>query len=139
MCEETELPVDLIERFESLQVNADQFDHREHVHLAWTYLEVLPWTETILRLPAALARFAEHHGAANRYHATITWAFLLLVNERRERLGAHSWSEFVNANPDLLTYRPNVLERYYHPQTLGSDLARKVFMLPDRGLVENAP
>ena len=50
-----------------------------------------------------------------------------------ERLGRDRvWEEFAASNPDLLTWRPSVLERYYTPEALGSDLARRVFLLPDR-------
>ena len=45
------------------------------------------------------------------------------------RLG---WEDFARENPDLLTWRPSVLDRYYTAETLGSELARQVFVLPDR-------
>jgi hypothetical protein len=35
---------------------------------------------------------------------------------------------------DLLTWRPSVLDEYYTPETIGSDLARRVFLLPDRSI-----
>jgi hypothetical protein len=46
--------------------------------------------------------------------------------------GGLDWEEFARANPDLLTWRPSVLDRYYTPETLGSELARSVFLLPER-------
>ena len=50
-----------------------------------------------------------------------------------ERLGRDRvWEEFAASNPDLMTWRPSVLERYYTSEALGSDLARRVFLLPDR-------
>ena len=58
---------------------------------------------------------------------------MLIINERVQRAGAAlEWEEFASANPDLLTWRPSVLDRYYRPETLGSELARSVFLLPDR-------
>ena len=57
----------------------------------------------------------------------------LIINERVQRAGGGlGWEEFASANPDLLTWRPSVLDRYYTPETLGSELARSVFLLPDR-------
>jgi hypothetical protein len=43
-----------------------------------------------------------------------------------------SWEEFALLNPDLLTWKDGILSRYYRESTLKSDLARKVFVLPDR-------
>ena len=58
---------------------------------------------------------------------------MLLINERVQRSGRLlDWEDFAAANPDLLTWRPSVLDRYYTSETLGSDLAREVFLLPDR-------
>ena len=42
------------------------------------------------------------------------------------------WTDFVSQNPDLLTWRPSVLDRYYRPDTLQSERARRSFLLPDR-------
>ena len=43
-----------------------------------------------------------------------------------------SWDDFAARNADLLTWRPSVLSSYYRDETLRSDLARRVFVLPDR-------
>lgn len=123
---------ELLRRFETATLAAGGFHHREHVRLAWTYLERYPALEAMNRFCAGLRRFAAAQGKATLYHETITWAYLLLVRERRERDPAASWEEFAAANEDLLTWRPSVLTRYYRDETLASDLARRVFVLPDR-------
>ncbi len=41
------------------------------------------------------------------------------------------WEDFARQNPDLFTWRPGILERYYRAETLQSDLARRVFLMPD--------
>jgi hypothetical protein len=49
------------------------------------------------------------------------------------RQGPHEpWDAFQAANPDLFAFRPGILDTYYSKETLGSDLARRVFVLPDR-------
>jgi hypothetical protein len=58
---------------------------------------------------------------------------MLLINERMRRADeTQCWKEFAAANGDLLTWRPSILESYYREETLRSDLARAVFVLPDR-------
>jgi hypothetical protein len=50
-----------------------------------------------------------------------------------ERAGqAQSWEEFTSANADLMTWSGSVLQQYYRDETLSSDLARKIFLFPDK-------
>ena len=109
------------------------FHHVDHVRAAWLMLQQEAPAAALDRFSAALKRFAAARQKDGLYHETITWAYLLLVNERMERADrALGWEEFAASNPDLMTWRPSVLERYYTPETLGSDLARRAFVLPDR-------
>ena len=102
------------------------------MRLAWIYLREHPLIEAIERFTTSLQRFASHHGVPGLYHETITWAYLLLIHERMQREGApKNWESFRAANPDLFDRRPSILERYYAPETLSSDLARRIFILPD--------
>ncbi len=71
-------------------------------------------------------------GKAERYHETITYSYLFLIRERMERTSAGDWEEFAIQNPDLLQWKPGILDRYYRESTLRSDLARNVFLFPDK-------
>jgi len=119
--------------FEDGSLPEDRFHHADHVRAAWLILKEGPPAVALERFSAALKRFAAAKQKNGLYHETITWAYLLLVNERMERAGrALAWEEFAASNPDLMTWRPSVLDRYYTAETLGSDLARRAFVLPDR-------
>ena len=50
------------------------------------------------------------------------------------RSSEHDWEEFVLRNSDLLVWKGGILTRYYREETLRSELARTVFVLPDKGL-----
>ncbi len=122
-----------IAQFESAAVPPDSFHHPDHVHLAFAYLRQYTILEALERFPAALQRFAQHHGKPNLYHQTITWAYLFLIHERLARAEhPQTWEEFAQANPDLLTWKNGILTKYYGEETLQSDLARKVFIFPDK-------
>ncbi|MGH7487229.1 MAG: hypothetical protein ACREMY_16750, partial [bacterium] len=124
---------DFVARFEDCTLPSTAFHHRDHVRLAWVYLQDHPPLEALARFANGLRRFATANGAAGLYHETITWAFLLLVRERMERgAAADVWESFAAGNPDLLTWKPSILDSYYRPETLGSELARRVFVMPDR-------
>lgn len=119
----------LVEAFEACTLAPADFRHRQHVEVAWHYLRALAPAEALTRFAANLRRFAAAQGKAGLYHETISWAYLLLINERRARAPDAGFDEFARANADLL--QPDALARYYKPETLASPLAREVFLFPD--------
>jgi len=122
-----------IAAFEAGSLPAESFRHHDHVRLAWLYLRRQPLLPAIGAFRDALRRFTRVHGQARRYHETMTWAHMCLIHERMARGGRdQSWDEFVAANTDLFDRRAPILKRYYTDATLESDLAREVFVLPDR-------
>jgi len=109
------------------------FHHADHVRLAWLYLRRYPVLEALGRFGEGLRRFAAHHGKPGLYHETITWAYLLVIHERIARAEApESWPAFAERNPDLLAWPSPILKALYRDETLWSDLARRVFVMPDR-------
>jgi hypothetical protein len=133
---------EFVDAVEGCTMAGNHFRHADHVRLAWIYLRDYPLLEAISRFTTTLKRFAAHHGAAGKYHETITWAYLLLIHERMQRGGVpDEWERFRAANGDLFARDPSILARYYTPRTLASDAARERFVLPDAGLrcAESAP
>jgi len=124
---------ELITRFEGGSIPENDFHHVDHVRLAFAYLCGYPVLQALQRFCASLRQFAKAQGKENRYHETITWAYLLLIHERRARSAQpQTWEQFASANPDLLTWKNGILKRYYAEETLQSDVARKAFVFPDR-------
>lgn len=124
----------LLRSFEDGTLPAGSFHHREHVRLAWLYLRRHEVLDALGRFRAGLKRSAAANGRADLYHETITWAYVLLINERMRRGGGGEaeWEEFAAENGDLLDWKRNILAEYYGEQTLGSAFAREVFVMPDR-------
>jgi len=122
-----------LEAFEAASLAPEAFHHRDHVRAAWLLLRQATPAEAMGRFGAALRQFARKVGQPGLYHETVTCAYLLLIHERMER-GPESedFEAFAARNQDLLVWRPSILDRYYRPETLQSDLARRVFVLPDR-------
>lgn len=121
---------EFIQRFEDCTLPDGAFHHRDHVRLAWLYLRRYPALEALTRFAEGLKSFAAAKGHPGLYHETITWAFLFLIRERMA--GEETWDAFAAKNSDLLTWKPSVLDRYYETETLFSDRARRIFLLPDR-------
>lgn len=105
-----------------------EFNHAGHVRAAWLYLRQGSFPEALARMSGALRNYASGHGKPDRYHETITVAYLALINERLLLRGdGDTWQEFLAQNHELLDRR--LLTHYYRPETLGSPAARRVFIL----------
>lgn len=121
---------ELIEQLEDASISPDCFHHADHVRAAFLYLCRHPPLDALQRFASALQRFAAAMGKADRYHETITWAYVFLVRERMTD-PAQAWTDFAAANPDLLDWKNSILKRYYQDETLASYRARNIFILPD--------
>jgi hypothetical protein len=113
-------------RFARGDCDARDFPHREHVRMAFEMLRRHSFPETVLHYSRALRRMAARAGRPEAYHETITVAFLSLVAERMD--DTEDFGRFACRSPDL--FDKGVLARWYRPERLASDCARRVFVLP---------
>ena len=125
---------EFIRRFEADDIPADSFHHSDHVRLAFAYLSADEPLVALEKFSAALRRFAAARGKPGLYHETITHAYFFLIRERMARTADADWEQFAEHNPDLLKWEDGILGRYYQQETLKSDLARSVFLFPDKCL-----
>jgi hypothetical protein len=121
-----EITIDL---FEAGNIDPDNFNHEAHVYVGWLYVREYELTEAIARFDAGLKRLVSKLGAEGKYHATLTWFFLLLINDRGE--DGEPWHVFRHRNANLVDESNKVLSRYYSDAYLFSDRARERFLLPD--------
>ncbi len=118
---------------EPIIARVGKFGHREHLELAWIYLERYPLEAAMQAMAAAIRQLAREHGAVSKYHQTMTLAWVQLVAVHRERWHADGFEEFIARNPQLLSR--DLLEEHYSPQLLWSESARNDWIEPDlRGL-----
>ncbi len=125
----------LIRSFEAGDMPEGGFRHPDHVRVAWWYLLRYPLPQAIAIFSDRLRRFAAALGKPEMYHETITIVFVLLISERLDGAGAASalpWTAFAERHADLLAWNPSILDRYYTPETLWSERARRTFVMPDR-------
>ncbi len=123
----------LYEQFENATLNATLFNHSNHVKMAWIYLNKFELLDAMSKFSKDLKAFAKANGATNLYHETITFAFLILINERLKFVeNRQTWQEFVENNADFFDWKNNVLKKYYREETLKSKFAKQVFLFPDK-------
>ena len=105
------------------------FGHREHLELAWWYLRMYPSDEAGEAMVQAIRHVARLHGDEQKYHETMTRAWLHFVAVHSQRWSADSFEEFLNRNPRLLDRQ--LIECFYSSELIQSDLARTAWSAPD--------
>ena len=90
--------------------------------------------DAAVRFRTALRQFAAAAGVADRYHETLTWAYLAVIARRMaDDPSAASSLDFVARHADLLDHRSGAIARHYDIAAItASPLARAVFVLPER-------
>lgn len=121
---------ELIDLFEQAALPGEAFTHEAHVRAAWCYLTRYPFAEALWRFSTALRRFAAAQGAAEKYHETITVAWMAIVAGRIDEGHEESWSDFARSHADLLRSGLAPLAPWYSNAVLRSERAKRTFVLP---------
>jgi len=64
---------------ESCRIPGSAFRHADHIRLAWIYLRGHDHGEAEARMRESIRRLAAHAGAPQKYHETLTVAWMRLV------------------------------------------------------------
>ena len=107
-----------------------RFGHREHVHLTWLAVRRCGMPAAVELVATGIRRTARYAGAPQKYHATISRAWVEVVAHHSAATPAADFDAFAGANPELLDKR--LLNRFYTSTTLASPAARTGWVLPDR-------
>jgi hypothetical protein len=116
-------------RFLRGELELHSFPHREHVRMAFELLRRHDFACSVHRYSDALRTMTARAGKSHAFNQTVTIAFLSLIAERMELAAASDFASLVRAHPELLD--PKLLSRWYRPGRLGSDAARRTFLMPD--------
>lgn len=119
-----------VHAFESCDLPKEHFRHRDHIRLAWIYLQLYGDREARWHMSEAIRRFAAFHGQTHKYHETITVAWLRLVAHAMTRLPRSAdFDALTKDSPELLEKR--TIERFYSADLLASEAARTSWVEPD--------
>jgi len=120
---------EFIRAFEDRTLPPESFRHRDHLRLAWLYLEGRGPAEAERLMTGGIRGYAAHLGAAGKYHHTVTLFWMRAVAAERSRCPAPGFEAFLEACPGLLDKA--LIRRHYSAQRLGSAAARAGFVEPD--------
>lgn len=133
---ESQPEVDVLAAFEAGSLDPGCFSHRKHLSLAWKYLQRDGFPEGALNFRRHLKAYVTKVGAEGKYHETITWAYLVLLNEEMSLRSppGEAFDAMIERRPDLLDHRGGAISRCYSKAQLDLPEARRVFLLPDSSL-----
>ena len=120
---------EFLRALESCTLAESQFGHAAHVRAVYLYLQQTDFAGVLDRIRRTIRNFATHHGKPERYHETITVAYVALIQQHIcERGNGGGWESFARENPEL--FKPDLLGQLYPAGQLESEMARRVFLLP---------
>jgi hypothetical protein len=118
-----------IRALESCTLPEQEFNHAGHVRAAYLYLQTGDFSEALMRLRRSIRNYAGSLGKPDRYHETITVAYLALIQQLLcERGDGGGWTGFARGAPEI--FEPDLLLKFYSKSQLNSQLARRIFVLP---------
>jgi len=108
-----------------------EFKHADHIRLAWIYLRRYGLERAEERIAVTIRRFAASLGHQEKYHETVTRAWLRLVATAQcATPEAASFEDFIEKHGWLL--ERTALSAFYTKACLSSEVARRQWVEPDR-------
>jgi hypothetical protein len=124
-----EAPPLFAELMREVMSTADRFGHRQHVHLTWLAVRRCGTAAAVGLISDGIQGIARNAGAAEKFNATVSRAWVELVGHHAEHCDAADFDTFAERNPALLDKK--LLTRFYRPETLARAEARTGWVAPD--------
>jgi hypothetical protein len=114
-----------------VMTGCDHFGHHQHVQLTWLAVRHYGVPAAIDLISDGIRRTARYEKVPQKYHATISRAWVELIGHHLAESGAEvsEFATFVEHHPALLDKR--LLTRFYRSATLASSAARTGWVEPD--------
>ncbi|MFF3858668.1 hypothetical protein [Streptomyces sp. NPDC002209] len=112
-----------------VMAGAERFGHREHVHLTWLAVRRCGVPAAVGLVGEGIQRTARYAGAPQKYHVTVSRAWVELVGHHEAEDGEDDFAAFAGRHPALLDKR--LLTRFYRPATLAGAEAKNGWVEPD--------
>lgn len=112
-----------------VMTTAQRFGHRQHVQLTWLAVRSCGTPKAISLVSEGIQRTARYAGAPQKYHATVSRAWVELVGYHVDEHPEIDFDAFVEQNSALLDKR--LLSRFYSSTTLAAALAKDGWVEPD--------
>lgn len=91
-----------VEAIEACTLPGAEFTHRNHVRLAWLYLQDGDAETAGRRIGDTILRYATSLGAAKKFDADLTLRWMQVVERAVQLTPATDFDTFIDAHPELL-------------------------------------
>ncbi|MGW3658699.1 hypothetical protein ACWD6R_24760 [Streptomyces sp. NPDC005151] len=112
-----------------VMATAERFGHREHVHLTWLAVRQCGVPTAVVLVSDGIQHTARYAGAPQKYHATVSRAWVELVGHHADERDESDFTAFADHHPALFDKR--LLTRFYRPATLAGPHAKNGWVEPD--------
>jgi hypothetical protein len=109
--------------------SAERFGHREHIHLTWLAVRRCGMPTAITVVSDGIRRTARYAGTPQKYHATVSRAWVELVAYHVAEADVDDFAVFAERN--LALFGKRLLTRFYRTATLAGPQARIGWVDPD--------
>lgn len=93
---------EFLQHIEACTLPREAFTHRNHVRLAWLYLNDLPGGDPGVRISQTIERYATSLGATTKFDRALTMTWLKLVETAMAVTRVESFDQFIEAHPELM-------------------------------------
>ena len=121
----------LLDAFLGGKIDGRDFHHADHLRVGFELLCRDTFPDALAAYSAALKGVAARAGNPGAYHETITVAFLSLIAEHHAAGRYTDFEALIGDHPQLLD--KSILGRWYAPERLRSEIARRTFVMPEPG------
>jgi hypothetical protein len=129
-------------RFEACAIPLEEWNHRAHLRVAWTYLRKFGLDGATERMRAMIPRFNASKGIVDAldrgYHDTLTVAWLRILDATINAHGPEAdATSFLDTHTQL--HSKALLRLYYSRDRILSREAKRAFVEPDLAPFPRAP
>lgn len=118
-----------LQQFEACTLPKEYFTHRGHLRLAFLYLSQCTQDEAINKIIQGIKRYAASLGATQKYHETMTIAWIKLTANAMQQSQAENFEIFYQSQPALQNSK--LIFNYYSPDLINSGEAKRKWVEPD--------
>ena len=118
-------------KFSDSSLSPSLFDHEAHLRLAWIYSNKYGVDKACEVIQLRLKNFTRHHGAADKYHETLTIAAVRVLNHFLRKSDRDDFKGFIEEFPELKQDFKSLIHVHYSPDIISSKEARESYMVPN--------